>query len=224
VSASPPAGRDADAPAPVSPDSYTPLDGRGDPRPPRLRRLAPRGGIVELLLTVLLALGTAWLFQAYVVKPYRIPSSSMEPTLFPGDRVLVSRFTYARGNPERGDVVVFFPPGRGDEIFAGAKTASDVHFIKRVIGLPGDTIEMRRGRVVVCVRPRVGCHVLNEPYARPTTDSFAPRLIPQGHYFMLGDNRDNSVDSRVWGTVPRSSIVGEAFTVYWPPRHAGLVD
>ena len=134
----------------------------------------------------------------------------MEPTLYVGDRVLVLRFTYARGNLERGDVVVFHPPGRGDDIVAGAKTASNVHFIKRVIGLPGDTIEMRRGRVVICVRPRVGCHALNEPYARTTADRFAPRLIPEGHYFVIGDNRDNSEDSRISGTVPRSSIVGEA--------------
>ena len=99
-----------------------------------------------------------------------------------------------------------------------ASTEASVYFIKRIVGLPGETVEGRNGHVEICSTPNLGCHILNEPYltqpAAPT--NFGPVTIAPGHYFMMGDNRAISDDSRDWGTLPRSYIIGKAFATYWP--------
>ena len=193
------------------------------------RRRAPsstRRIFAEYGIILLVALAVAFLLQAFVVKPYKIPSPSMVPTLDPGDRVLVARFLYHFTTPARGDIVVF-------------KYPLDTHvvFIKRVIGRPGDTISLRDGSVYVNgVR-------LNEPYlpkidgrpvptepAAPVSGSTMsepwslsrPYTVPAGHYFMMGDNRTDSDDSRVWGPVPASDLIGRAFFRYWPITRLGL--
>jgi signal peptidase I len=186
------------------------------PPPPSRRQINP---VLELGLILLAALGLWWVANGWIVKPYRIPSASMEPTLRDGDRVLVARFIYHFHDPRRGDVIVFHPPGNGDSAILGAKTEASVYFIKRIIGLPGETVEGRRHHVLICTAPSVGCHVLNEPYLTQAAVAapFGPVTVPQGQYFMMGDNRAVSDDSRMWGTLPRSYIIGEAFATYWPP-------
>ncbi len=193
----PPSQPEVDQPAQPEADEES-----GPPIPPPSRRQI--NPVLELGLILLAALGLWWVANGWIVKPYRIPSASMEPTLRDGDRVLVARFIYHFHDPRRGDIIVFHPPGRGDTAILGAKTEASVYFIKRIIGLPGETVEGRRHRILICTAPNVGCQ-------------FGPVTVPQGQYFMMGDNRAVSDDSRMWGTLPRSYIIGEAFATYWPP-------
>jgi signal peptidase I len=187
-----------------------------------------------LVVIVALALALALAIQAWIVKPYQIPSESMEPTLDVGQRVLVNRFLYHVQDPEIGDVVVFHPPAGADNgtecgvnhpenQACGQPTEgeSDQNFIKRIVAGPGDTLSVRNGHPVVN-----GVEKSDEPYINPCGTAPACNLpktikIPADHYFMMGDNRGASDDSRFWGPVPRDWIIGEAFATYWPPNRIG---
>jgi signal peptidase I len=181
----------------------------------RQRRSVLEYGVVAVV-AVLLALAV----QAYVVKPYRIPSPSMAATLRPGDRVLVNRVVYRLHPPRNGDIIVFRYPENEDFVF-----------IKRVVGVPGDVLQARGGTLYVNGR------ALHEGYVRRVRDETVPTepagpipgttmtepwaleepyTVPAGEYFVMGDNRTDSKDSRVWGAVPAADIIGEAFAVYWP--------
>jgi signal peptidase I len=213
----------------------------------KLRIPRPRGrlgGLVELVVIVALALGLALAVQAWVVKPYQIPSGSMEPTLAIGQRVLVNRFDYRFSDPKPGDIVVFHPPAGADHqaenecgvavqgrdpIEAGeacprpTAQQSSQTFIKRIVAGPGDTLSVKEGHPVVN-----GVEKKNEPYIRPCGGGEACNLpktitVPPGDYFMMGDNRGESDDSRFWGPVPRSWIIGKAFATYWPPDRIGTL-
>ncbi|MGZ4482389.1 MAG: signal peptidase I, partial [Gaiellales bacterium] len=129
-----------------------------DPTPPPPSRPSRRtlNPFVELVVILAVAFGLAYVAQGWLVKPYRIPSASMEPTLQSGDRVLVNRFIYRFHPPHRGDVIVFHPPGRGSQPIRGARTQASVYFIKRLIGLPGETIQVTIHRVLVCRAPHAG--------------------------------------------------------------------
>jgi signal peptidase I len=181
--------------------------------------------VVDWLVTIAVAVGFVLVFEAEVAKPYRIPSASMEPTLHcakPGpwclgsvdDRVVANRLAYRFGNPKRGEIVVFRAPAAAER--CGADEGST--FVKRLIGLPGDVVSERDGYVFVNGKP------LHEPYVEPSlrgheTEGW-PRVAP-GHYFFMGDDRIHSCDSRDWGTVPRSSLIGPVVLTYWPP---GRID
>ena len=190
------------------------------------------------MFTVAVAIGLALSVQAYAVKPYRIPSESMEPTLNVGDRVLVNRFSHRLGSqPKVGQIVVFHPPAGADaspprcgssgQAVDGASpcarpthTASPRTFIKRVVGVGGDRIGIRGGHVV-----RNGT-LQREPFAAACgagAECDFPRAItvPKGYVFLMGDNRGLSEDSRFWGPVPVSWVIGQAVAVYWPPRDLG---
>jgi signal peptidase I len=185
---------------------------------------SPWPTIVDWVVTIVVAVGAVLAIKAWVVNPYRIPSSSMEPTLHcaqpqPGclasfsDRVLANRFIYHFREPERGDVVVFeTPPEAQRECGAGGT------FVKRLIGLPGDTLVQRNGVL------RVNGLALDESYLEPTNrDGRNFRMtVPPEHYFMMGDNRPSSCDSRDWGAVPRENLIGPVFAVYWPPQRIGF--
>jgi len=194
------------------------------------------GSLLELVLIVAVALGLALAIQAFLVKPYRIPSESMVPTLQIGQRVLVNRIGSRFSDPKVGDIVVFHPPAgaeRSNECGGGpppagqvcatpTKDRASVNFIKRVVAAPGDRIAVRGGHVILNGKRQ------SEPFIEPCGGGEAcdlPREIkvPAGMYFMMGDNRGSSDDSRFWGPVPRSWIIGEAFATYWPPKRIGLL-
>jgi signal peptidase I len=185
---------------------------------------------IELLVVVAIALGLAEGVQAAIVKPFRIPSGSMEPTLKIGQRVLVDRLVYDFQSPHRGEVVVFHPPsqltcavpvGAQEACPQSVKTHASDYFVKRVIGLPGDRLSIREGHPVIN-----GHELTHEPYIAscggvPECNMPKTIVIPPGHYFMMGDNRGNSDDSRFWGPIPKSWMVGEVFFTYWPINRIG---
>jgi signal peptidase I len=173
--------------------------------------------IVDVLLTLVVAVCIAYGVQRFLVKPYKIPSPSMESTLHRHDRVLAVRFLYRFENPHRGDIVIFHPNGEGNQAIDIPHVAS-VTFIKRLIGLPGEWVQGSNGHVQICTGPAgQGCRTLIEPYVSSPQANFSPVHVPAGHYFMMGDNRANSDDSRDWGPIAKSQIIGEAFAIYWPP-------
>jgi signal peptidase I len=195
------------------------------------------GSVVELVVIILVALGLALAIQAWVIKPYRIPSGSMEPTLHIGQRVLVDRIGTHFGDPHVGEIAVFHPPegatqevcGGGQRVSPGGAPCSQpvdkeagVNFIKRIVAGPGDTIKIVEGHVIrdgkrekdSYIRPCPGVAECNFP---------VPIKVPPGHWFMMGDNRGESDDSRFWGPVPTSWIIGGAFATYWPPDRIGIL-
>src|SRR4029077_11089717 len=196
------------------------------------------GSIVELAVIVLVALGLALGIQAFIIKPYRIPSGSMEPTLAIGQRVLVNRIGQHFGKPHVGEIAVFHPPKDASQEICGPSPhvikaggaacsepeseKSDVNFIKRVVAGPGDTIAIVEGHVI-----RNGERE-SDSYIRPCPgvsecNFSTPIKIPAGHWVMMGDNRGESDDSRFWGPVPTGWIIGDAFATYWPPDRIGIL-
>lgn len=184
--------------------------------------------IADYGLTAVLAVGLALLIQAFVVKPYMIPSPSMADTLKIGQRVLVDRVSYHFRDIARGDVIVFRQPH--------GQPGKDI-LIKRVVGLPGDTLSLDGGKLYV------NGVVQQEPYVRvdggqvePTDPAetlggpasaawslLTPYTLPAKQYFVMGDNRTNSGDSRYWGTVPQENVIGRAFFSYWPLGRLGTL-
>jgi signal peptidase I len=174
---------------------------------------------VDWLVTIVVAIGFVLVFEAEVAKPYRIPSSSMEPTLHcarPGawclgssnDRVIANRLAYRFSSPKRGQIVVFNAPAEAATKCGGEGGV----FVKRLIGLPGDVVREDRGAVSVDGRR------LSEPYVHPSFRDYGSGTwrVPAGRYFFMGDDRAHSCDSREWGTVPRSSLIGPVIATYWP--------
>jgi signal peptidase I len=192
----------------------------------------------ELPVLVAIALLIAILIKSFLIQAFYIPSPSMEPTLVRGDRVLVCRVCVRFGDVSRGDVIVFADPDpepHADDGFArdafrwlaegvGVAQPEDEDFIKRVVGLPGDVVEIRRGNVFVNAE-RLDERYLDE---REDTRSFAPRTIPDGMLFVMGDNRLVSGDSRFEpptgvGLVPEDRVIGVAFVRVWPPSRWGWI-
>ncbi|MGH2834830.1 MAG: signal peptidase I [Solirubrobacteraceae bacterium] len=194
--------------------------------------------LIELVVIVLVAIGLALAIQAWIVKPYRIPSGSMEPTLKVGQRVLVDRVGMHFGGPKVGQIVVFHPPKVAEQQVCGpaphmvtpgsAPCASAVpeesstNFIKRIVAGPGDTLYIKEGHAY-----RNGKRESDSYIAQCGGGSECnfptPIKIPAGHWFMMGDNRGESDDSRFWGPVPTSWIIGQAFATYWPPDRIGTL-
>lgn len=202
----------------------------------KVRATASEPTLVEYSRSFFPVLFVVFVLRSFLVEPFQIPSSSMVPTLEVGDYILVNKFTYgirlpvirtkvmSINEPRRGDVMVFFPPHM-----------NDTYYIKRVIGLPGDSISYRDKRLTVNGEPvpteslavvpegqariEVGLeslggepHLVQDDLTRPGRDFTL--VVEEGHYFMMGDNRDNSSDSRVWGLVPERDIVGKAFAIW----------
>ncbi len=184
---------------------------------PRIRKKSVFREYAEAAaIAILLAL----IIRTFVVQAFKIPSGSMEPTLLVGDHILVNKFIYGVkipfiqktlipiSNPERGDVLVFIYP---------VDPSKD--FIKRVIGLPGERIEIRGRTVYVNGAPYDDPHGYYSPSGGPADqegkERFGPVTVPQGHLFVMGDNRNHSYDSRFWGFVPVESVKGKAFIIYW---------
>jgi signal peptidase I len=200
---------------------------------PLLGRLPdPWRKIADWVVTLAVAIGFVLAFEAEVAKPYRIPSASMEPQLHcarpslgcrasVSDRVLVDRLAYDFGSPQRGQIVVFTAPAQAS--LCGDNDGGTT-FVKRLIGLPGETVrETDRGFIMIHEPGARGWTKLTEPYISART-RLADKSnydqtwhVPQGEYFMLGDNRPDSCDSRKWGSVPRSNLIGPVIFTYWPP-------
>jgi signal peptidase I len=177
---------------------------------------APKSLARDYLETILVCVIFVIFTRAFAFQQSKIPSGSMEDTLLVGDYIMVNRFVYSPAETElerrllpqrevrRGDVVVFkFPP------------EPEVDYIKRVVGLPGDTVELRRGHLYVNGDP------LSEPYVRDDhreREFFPPVVVPEGNYFVMGDHRNRSLDSRAWGTVPRELVKGRALLIWWSYR------
>jgi signal peptidase I len=213
--------------------------------PTSVKRAEDRGeaksktnSIVELIVIVLVAVGLALAIQAFVVKPYRIPSGSMEPTLKVGQRVLVNRIGMSLNGPHVGEIVVFHPPKDAEQQVCGPMphvvtpggAACDspepeegsVNFIKRIVAGPGDTLYVKEGHAYVNGKRESDSYI--NPCGNAVECNFPrPITIPAGHWFMMGDNRGESDDSRYWGPVPTSWIIGGAFATYWPPDRIGTL-
>jgi signal peptidase I len=209
------------------------------------RRLLPRratstkkkgagGSLLELVTIVVVALGLALGIQAFLVKPFRIPSESMVPTLEVGQRVLVNRVSGHFSDYDRGDILVFKPPAGAETNSCGVqqpetsscptptKQRSDTNFIKRVVGVGGDRIKVIGGAVYLNGRKQ------KESFARLSKDCELCNkpdeiTVPKGYYFMMGDNRGASADSREWGPIPKKWVIGQAFATYWPPNRIGIL-
>jgi signal peptidase I len=164
------------------------------------------GVLVDILETILLSVVLFFLINAVSAR-IRIDGSSMEPNLHHGQFVIVSKINYKIGEPERGDVVVFdFPRNITEE------------YIKRVIGLPGEQVQVKDGEVYI------NGQLLSEPYLMVDPHYEGDWVVEKNTLFVLGDNRNNSSDSHNWGMVPIDNVVGEALLVYWPPESWGLVN
>ena len=172
-------------------------------------RVRPFRYVIDLLYDLVIAIVICALLITYVVQAFKVQGTSMVPELRDGERILVNKFIYYFRPIDRGDVVVFW-----------YTEDPDVSFIKRVAALPGDRVEIRHGEL------RVNGELVEESYVKPEYSdrrSFAAREVRAGHYFVLGDNRRGSNDSRSWGFVPQRYIYGQAFLRIWPPGEFGTI-
>ena len=208
-----------------------PLEATGPPDGPTGEAPKKHSFLRELPVLIVVAFVVALLIKTFLLQAFYIPSASMEPTLVEGDRVLVEKVSYRLGGPKGGDVVVFeknlvMPiPGEVDESLGkkigdsfrslfGFPTGTEQDFIKRVMAVGGDKIEGRDGQVYV------NDELVDEPYLTEgqQTSPFGPTEIPEGKIFVMGDNRNNSDDSRNFGPIDADAVVGHAFLLIWPPR------
>jgi signal peptidase I len=203
------------------------------------KQKSPLYSFIELVATIAVAVGLAFLIQAFVVKPYRIPSGSMEPTLHVGQRILAYRLST---HPGVGDIVVFHPPAGATDFGGNGVCANNAQgaghpqacdqpttgkssqtFIKRVVGVAGDHLRIVNGHVYRNGVKEKDSYIA--PCGTNTSICNFPKtiVVPAGDYYMMGDNRGESDDSRFWGPVPHKWIIGEAFFTYWPPDRIGTL-
>ena len=202
-----------------------------EPETPQKHRNPVLQFLGELPGLILMAFVLALLIKTFLVQAFFIPSGSMEPTLMPGDRVIVVKVPYYFHDPQRGDVIVFEDPDPSKQpdrgvvggFFhwlvqgLGAAPPDNEDFIKRVIGLPGETVWAKGGVVYVDGKK------IDDPYAQKT-DDFPKTKVPDGTLFVMGDNRGNSLDSRFGlGYVPLDQVIGKAELIIWPPSRAGRI-
>lgn len=172
---------------------------------------------LRLVRDIILIIAVFILFGVFIAQPVVVEGTSMLPQLHDGERLLVNKLVYYKfqsvswGHLERGDIVVFWYPKEPDK-----------SYVKRIIGLPGETVEVRNGRILI------DGNELNENYLdaehNQSLPSFAPKKVDEHYFFVMGDNRDNSSDSRYWGLVPEKYIYGKAFFRYWKPQNAGFLE
>lgn len=163
----------------------------------------------ELPFLLVVAVLIAFFLKALIIQPFWIPTGSMIPTLMPGDRVLALKFIYRFTEPKPGDIIVFLPPN-----------GESKDYIKRIIAVGGQKVSIKDGKVFVDGKP------LSEPYLSPEyfdSGSMDEVVVPEGYVFVMGDNRPNSLDSRSFGPVPGSTIIGKAVLIYWPPSRIRLL-
>ena len=177
----------------------------------RTKRSTALRALLEFPVILLISFALVFGFvRPVIAAPFYVGSESMVPTLEVWDRVLINKLAYDLDEPERGDIVLFRSPDGGED-----------PLIKRVVGLPGDKIAVRHDRLYVSGEPQRE-HYLNDDY-RELQTPYGPREVPADHVFVMGDNRGNSQDSRVFGPLPKENIEGEAFLRFWPPGRIGLL-
>ncbi|MCD8484189.1 signal peptidase I [Candidatus Woesebacteria bacterium] len=178
------------------------------------------GTVLDIVETVVVALSIFLVVYLFFMQPHQVNGQSMEPTFLSGEYVLTDKVSYQTGEPRRGDVVVFHAPEA-----AGCPQGTGCDFIKRIIGLPGDTISVHDNALYI------NGQALPEPYIPPENYTKAGEFTQGGReiylgeneYFAVGDNRPFSSDSRVWGPIGKQNIVGRAFLRYWPLEKVGLI-
>lgn len=170
--------------------------------------------IRENIVILAIALGLSLLIRTFVAEPRFIPSDSMFPTLEINDRLVIEKVSYYLKSPQFGDIIVFTPPSQLQEI----GYAADQAFIKRIIGQPGQTIEVKNGRVYIDNQPQFERYIAEEPHYQ-----LPPVKVPENSYFVMGDNRNDSNDSHVWGFLPQENIIGRAVFRFWPIERFGGV-
>jgi len=175
----------------------------------------------EYFEAIIIAIILALFIRTFIVQAFKIPSGSMLPTLLIGDHLLVNKFQYGIRMPVTGQLLIpISQPQQGDIIVFRFPKDRSIDYIKRVIGTPGDTVEIREKKVYV------NGNAIEDPHAHLSSatilgadasprDNFGPILVPEGRFFVMGDNRDNSYDSRFWGFVDERDILGKAFILYW---------
>jgi len=172
--------------------------------------------VKEYAQAIILAVALALVIRSFVLQAFQIPSGSMIPTFLEGDRVLVTKFTYGIRNPFNNDVwIEVGQPERFDVVVFIYPKDPKKDFVKRVIGLPGETVSMVGGKIYINGQKIDDPYGRYDPRAHPGGRDFPPRKIKPGHYFMMGDNRDYSSDSRIWGEVDASLLRGKAWRLYW---------
>ena len=201
-------------------------------REPKTKKIKPLTKFGETFETVVVALVLALFTRAAIAEPRYIPSESMLPTLKIQDRLIVEKISNYGRAYHRGDILVFYPPvAATDNEHASASDtnllqatlkwlgfSSAPAYIKRVVGLPGETLEVREGKVWINGQPFSETYIQEAPvYEMP------PTKIPADHFFMMGDNRNNSMDSHVWGPLPIKNVIGHAAFRFWPPQRMGVL-
>ena len=171
---------------------------------------------VELLQTMGLSVVLALGMRQFVAEARVVPTGSMEPTIQINDRLVIEKISYLFNSPDRGDIIVFQAPEKA-LVIAGAST-SDA-YLKRIIGLPGETVEIKEGKVFINDQP------IQERYIKaPPNYTWEKAEVPEGQYLVLGDNRNGSLDGHVWGFLPEETIIGKAAVRFWPPNRIGGLD
>ena len=201
---------DAETTTPASPVDGT--DENVDPGP----SARPASRVVgEWVVVIVLALLAAFVIRTFVFQTFYIPSGSMEPTLQVGDRIIVSKLSYDIHDPHRGDIIVFHAPPREATVCADPSIKD---LVKRIIGMPGETISSQGDTILINGKP------LAQPWFTPVPlgPAITPTKIPANSYFVMGDNRTNSCDSRDWGTLPRGNIIGHVVFRIWPLSQIGI--
>lgn len=179
--------------------------------------------------TILIAIGIAVIIRTFIVEPYKIPTGSMEPTLLIGDHILVRKYEYGIRIPLINKYIVWWKkPKRGDVIVFRFPVDQSKNFVKRIIGLPGETIEIRNKQIFINNKPFKDVYgMYSSKEINPNRDNFGPIVIPSGYYFVMGDNRDRSNDSRMWALelglkydpkyslVEKGLIKGKVYDIYW---------
>jgi signal peptidase I len=200
---------DADVTTPASSSE----EGSSTPLTPERRSTARTLG--EWAVVLVLALLAAFVIRTFVFQTFYIPSGSMEPTLQVGDRIIVSKLSYDIHDPHRGDIIVFHAPAREASVCADPSIKD---LVKRIIGMPGETISSQGNTILINGKP------LAQPWFAPVPlgPPIQPTKIPANSYFVMGDNRTNSCDSRDWGTLPRGNIIGHVVFRIWPISQIGI--
>jgi signal peptidase I len=171
---------------------------------------------IEALQTMGLSLVLAFGVRQFVAEARVVPTGSMEPTVQINDRLVVEKISYLFNPPQRGDIIVFQAPEKALVI---SQSSTHDAYLKRVIGLPGETVEVKDGKVFIDAQP------IREDYIKaPPNYTWGPSLVPDDQYLVLGDNRNGSLDGHVWGFLPEETIIGKAAARFWPPDRIGGLE